>query len=145
LDEETAIALFKALKPLKKKWACQISMNVALQDNLLNLMKESGCVMLLIGFEFLNKENLKRMKKSANLAIDDYDRAIANIYKHGLLICATFVLGYNEDKRESIDQTMDFAIKHHFTVANFNPLIPMLGTPLYIRLEGEGRLIYDKW
>lgn len=145
LNEETAIALFKALKPLKKKWACQISMDVANNDKLLSLMKESGCVMVLIGFESLNKNNLKQMNKSANLAIADYDRAIANIYKHGLLIYATFVLGYDDDNLDSFDEILKFAIKKRFAVANFNPLIPMPGTPLYKRLEDEGRLIYDKW
>lgn len=145
LNEETAMALFKALKPLKKKWACQISMDVALQDKLLSQMKESGCVLVLIGFETLNKKNLERMNKSANLAIDHYDRVITNIYKHGLLIYATFVLGYDDDTLESIEETLNFAMKHNFAVANFNPLIPMPGTPLYKRLEGEGRLIYDKW
>lgn len=145
LDEESAIRLFKELKPLKKKWACQISMDVAQNDMLLTLMKESGCMMVLMGFESLNKKNLERMNKSANLAIEDYDRAISNIYKHGLLIYATFVLGYDEDTLESFDEIFNFAMRHNFTVANFNPLIPMPGTNLYRRLEEEGRLIYDKW
>lgn len=145
VDEEAAIKLFIALKPLKKKWACQISMDAALRDKLLKLMKESGCIMVLMGFESLNKNNLERMNKSANLTIGDYDRAVANIYKHGLLIYATFVLGYDEDTAESFQEILNFAMKHNFTVANFNPLIPMPGTPLYKRLEEEGRLIYDKW
>jgi radical SAM superfamily enzyme YgiQ (UPF0313 family) len=120
-------------------------MDAAQNDKLLGLMKESGCLLVLMGFESLDRKNLERMNKSANLAIGDYDRAIANIYKHGLLIYATFVLGYDEDTAESFKETLSFAMKHNFTVANFNPLIPMPGTPLYKRLEQEGRLIYDKW
>jgi radical SAM superfamily enzyme YgiQ (UPF0313 family) len=145
LNEESAIELFQALKPLKKKWACQISMEVALKDELLSIMKESGCILVLMGFESLNKKNLMRMNKSANLAIGQYENAIANIYKHGLLIYATFVLGYDEDTKESMEETMRFAINNHFVVANFNPLIPMPGTPLYERLEKEDRLLFKKW
>ncbi len=145
VDEEAAIELFQALKPLKKKWACQISMDVALNEKLLAMMKGSGCILVLMGFESLNKVNLRRMNKSANLAVGDYDKAVENIYKHGLLIYATFVLGYDEDNNESFQETLDFAMRHNFTVANFNPLIPMPGTPLYNRLEEEGRLVYDKW
>lgn len=145
LNQETAVELFTAIKHLNKKWACQISIDVAFNDKLLTLMKESGCIMVLIGFESLNKKNLELMNKSANIAIGQYEAAINNIYKHGLLIYATFVLGYDEDTLESIEETLSFAIKHNFTVANFNPLIPMPGTPLYTRLEGEGRLLYDKW
>lgn len=145
VDEKAAIDLCKALKPLKKKWVCQISMDAALQERLLGLMKESGCIMVLMGFESLNRRNLEQMKKSANLAIEDYDKAVANIYKYGLLIYATFVLGYDEDTSESFEEVFRFAMKHNFTLANFNPLIPVPGTPLYERLREEGRLIYDKW
>ena len=120
-------------------------MDAALQDKLLKLMKESGCMMVLMGFESLNKKNLKKMNKSANLSIGDYDKAVSNIYRHGLLIYATFVLGYDEDTTESFQEIYRFVMKHNFTVANFNPLIPMPGTPLYKRLEEEGSLIYDKW
>jgi hypothetical protein len=42
--------------------------------------------MVLMGFESLNRKNLERMNKSANIAVGEYDRAVANIYKHGMLI-----------------------------------------------------------
>ena len=145
LDETSAIKLFQAIKPLKKKWACQISMDVALNDKLLKLMKESGCILVLIGFESLNPENLKRMNKTANLKIQNYEKAIQNIYKHKLMIYATFVLGYDYDTKESIDATLKFAIDNNFAIANFNPLIPMPGTALYERLKREKKLIFDKW
>ncbi len=145
LNESSALALFEAIKPLKKKWACQISMDVAFNDRLLSVMKESGCILVLIGFESLNQENLKQMNKSANLKVQRYQDAIQNIYKHGLMIYATFVLGYDADTSASIEATLDFALKNHFAAANFNPLIPMPGTDLYARLEEEGRLLYEKW
>lgn len=144
INKSSAIALFHAIKPLKKKWACQISMDIGLHDDLLTLMKESGCILVLIGFESLNRRNLEQMNKSANLR-QSYDEVIANIYKHKLMIYATFVLGYDYDTPETIRETMKFAMKHKFAVANFNPLIPMPGTKLYDRLEEQGRLLYPKW
>ena len=145
LDEKSAKELFEAIKPLKKKWACQISMDVAFNDKMLKLMKESGCILVLIGFESLNPENLKLMNKQANIRIQNYEKAIKNIYKYKLMIYATFVLGYDYDTRESIDETLKFAMDNNFTIANFNPLIPMPGTRLYERLEKENKLIYKKW
>ncbi len=144
LNEETTLRLLQALKQCKKKWACQISMDIAMNDKLLRLMKESGCLLVLIGFESLEAENLRHMNKVANLATQ-YEEGIKNIYKHGLMIYATFVLGYDEDTQESFEATLQFAMKHHFAVANFNPLIPMPGTALYKRLEEENRLIYKAW
>lgn len=145
LDEESALQLFEAIKPLKKKWACQISMDVAFNDRMLQAMKDSGCILVLIGFETLDHDNLKLMNKVANIRIQKYEDAIRNIYKHSLMIYATFVLGYDHDTRKSIDTTLKFAMDHNFAVANFNPLIPMPGTRLYDRLEKENKLIYPKW
>ena len=145
LDEESAFKLFKAIRPLKKKWACQISMDVAFNDRMLTAMRDSGCILVLIGFETLNPDNLKLMNKAANIKIKKYEDAIRNIYRHKLMIYATFVLGYDYDTPESIKATLQFAMDNSFAVANFNPLIPMPGTRLYERLEEEGKLIYHKW
>lgn len=145
LDESSAIALFEAIRPLKKKWACQISMDVAFNDKMLRIMRQSGCILVLIGFESLNPDNLKLMNKVANLQIQKYEAAIRNIYRHKLMIYATFVLGYDYDTRESIDATLKFATDNNFAAANFNPLIPMPGTKLYDRLEAQSKLIFPKW
>ena len=145
LDEKSAIELFEAIKPLKKKWACQISMDVAFNDKLLKIMKDSGCILVLMGFESLNENNLKLMNKVANLNIKYYEKAIKNIYKYNLMIYGTFVLGYDYDTKEDIEKTMKFALDNNLTLDNFNPLIPMPGTRLYKRLEENNKLIYDKW
>lgn len=145
LDEASAIELFEAIKPLKKRWACQISMDVAMNDKLLRVMKESGCILVMIGFESLNPDNLKIMKKAANLQLETYEKAVQNIYKHGIMIYASFVLGYDHDTRQSIGETLQFALKHNFATAGFNPLIPMPGTSLYARLKAQNKLICDKW
>ena len=145
LNEKSALELFEAIKPLKKKWACQISMDVAFNDKLLKAMKDSGCILVLMGFESLNPKNLKLMNKIANLNIKKYEEAIKNIYKYNLMIYGTFVLGYDYDTKDDIKRTMEFALKNNLTLANFNPLIPMPGTRLYKRLEENKELIFDKW
>ncbi|MBE6780857.1 MAG: B12-binding domain-containing radical SAM protein [Ruminococcaceae bacterium] len=145
LNEKSATELFNAIKPLNKKWACQISMDIAQNNRLLSIMKESGCVLVLIGFETLNTENLTLMNKTANINIKTYEKAIQNINRHGIMIWATFVHGYDNDDAASINSTMQFAIKNNLAVANFNPLIPMPDTPLYKRLESNNKLIFKKW
>ncbi|MDR3072347.1 MAG: B12-binding domain-containing radical SAM protein [Clostridiales Family XIII bacterium] len=143
-DEETSRKLFDAMRPLKKKWICQISMDVASKPDLLREMKESGCILVIMGFESLNRENLIAIGKSANLALA-YEDVIGNIYAAGLMIYGTFIVGYDHDTATSADALCDFALKHKFAVANFNPLMPMPGTPLYQRLKDEGRLAFDEW
>ena len=144
-DEKRAENLFKALIPLKKKWCCQISIDIAKDKKLLNLMRKSGCFMVIIGFESLNKQNLIQMKKGVNIKNNDYDSLIKNINDASIMIYGTFVIGYDYDTKNTAEELMKFALKHKFAIANFNPLMPMPGTALFERLKKENRLIYEKW
>ena len=143
-DRSSAMELFEAIRPLKKRWACQISMDAARDDALHSAMKKSGCFLVLIGFESLNRDSLAEMRKSANAA-SDYDAVIRNIYRHGILIYGTFVLGCDSDFSDVFEKTYRFAVRNHIAVTNFNPLIPMPGTGVYRRMEAEHRLRYRKW
>lgn len=144
-NETCVRELFKAMIPLKKKWFCQVSIDVASKPDLLHLMKKSGCMLVLIGFESLNAANLKQMGKRANLEAASYDQVIENIYAAGMMIYATFVVGYDYDTVESTEALVDFALRHKFAIANFNPLMPMPGTRLLKRLEEQERLAFSKW
>lgn len=143
-DKAAALSLFKAIAPLKKRWACQISMDAARDGEILRAMKKSGCFLVLMGFESLNADSLNEMRKSANAAAD-YSEVIRRVYSHGLLIYGTFVLGCDGDFPDVFRRTCEFAVKNKMSVANFNPLIPMPGTGVYGRMEKEGRLRYKKW
>lgn len=143
-NREKTIELLKALIPLKIKWVSQMSIDVAKDDEMLALMKKSGCMAVLIGFETLNDDNLKLMKKAVNIKID-YENAVAKIHSKGIMIYGTFILGYDNDTKASFKKTLNFAIKNKLLIANFNPLMVMPGTNLYERYKNEGKLIYDKW
>lgn len=143
-DRASAIELFRKIAPLKKKWACQISMDAARDDELLTEMKKSGCFLVLMGFESLNPESLGEMHKTANRSAD-FEEVISRIYRHRLLIYGTFVLGCDGDNTDVFDRTFEFAVKNKLAVTNFNPLIPMPGTKVYSRMEEQGRLLYKKW
>ena len=145
ISKKKAVELFEALVPLKRSWCCQISIDVASNLELLKLMKKSGCFMVIIGFESLSIQNLMQMKKGANVKNNNYDELIKNIYKAGLMIYGAFVIGYDNDTKNTAEEIMKFAIKHKFAIANFNPLMPMPATALYERLSNENRLMYKKW
>lgn len=144
-DRDHARELFEALIPLKKRWACQISMDVARDPELLALMRRAGAIMVLIGFESLDPANLRQMRKGANLLAADYATVITNIKRAGLMIYGTFVIGYDHDTPATAGRLVDFATRHGFAIANFNPLMPMPGTGLFERLAAEGRLLHDRW
>jgi radical SAM superfamily enzyme YgiQ (UPF0313 family) len=142
---EQAKEFFRALIPLNIKWVSQASINAAHDEEFLRLIKASGCQGLLIGFESLNPQNLKRMHKGFNQMKGGYEVALANLRRHGIRLYVTFILGYDDDHRDTFEETLQFAMKHRFYMVAFNHLTPFPGTPLYKRLEDEGRLTYDKW
>ena len=109
------------------------------------MIKASGCQALLIGFESLNPANLTKMRKGFNLMKGGYEKALANLRRHGIRLYATFILGYDEDNGDTMEETLAFAQRHNFYIVAFNHLTPFPGTPLYKRLEEEGRLLYDRW
>ena len=108
-------------------------------------MKESGCEMVLIGFESINSGNLKQMNKEWTQRLGERDELIETIHKVGISIYASFVFGFDEDTEESFQRTLEFTKKHQFFVIAFNHLLTFPGTPIYNEFLEEGRLISDKW
>jgi radical SAM superfamily enzyme YgiQ (UPF0313 family) len=145
VNEDKARELFKALIPLKIKWSCQVSIDIARDQELVRLMAESGCISALIGFESLDPASLKEIKKGWNVKWQSYDDAIEVFQSEGIMIYGTFVFGCENDTLENFDIAVDFAIRHRFILANFNPLTPMPGAPLFDRMQREGRLLHDRW
>ncbi len=145
LDSPNFLKFLEFLVPLNLRWAGQISLNVARDPRKLRLLKESGCVVALMGFESLEAENLQQMKKSWNDRGLSYEEAIRRFRQHGIMVYGTFVVGYDHDTPDTFEKVTQFAVEQKLFLANFNPLTPTPGTPLYVRLKEEGRLIHDPW
>lgn len=138
-------ALLDALTPLKLRWSCQISIDAARDEILLDRLAASGCIFVLIGFESLSEENLKQMGKSWNRVSGDYLDIVKKFHRRGIAVYGTFVFGYDHDTPELIDQSLKFALDAKLEIANFNPLTPTPGSALYDRLKREERLIHERW
>ncbi len=114
----------------------------------MKLMSDRGCMGNVIGFESISKSNLRSMKKTPNLVGDhhDYEPQLEILRNYGLQTWAAFTLGLGDDTKETIKQTVEFAMKNKFIFSAFNILMPYPNTPLYRRLQAEGRLLCDgKW
>jgi radical SAM superfamily enzyme YgiQ (UPF0313 family) len=137
--------LFRALIPLKIKWVGQSGIRFARDKEILKLMKQSGCIGLLIGFESLNRKNLFKMRKADIMNKKEIETLCKRLSSYAIGIYASFIFGYEYDKQDNLKETINFAIKNKYYLAGFNPLMPYPGTDLYKRLSAEGRLINSKW
>ncbi|HZS07037.1 MAG TPA: radical SAM protein [Blastocatellia bacterium] len=145
VDLARAEELFRALIPLRIRWGCQVSIDVAQDARLLRLMQQSGCIAALVGFESLNENNLELMKKKWNLRYGSYPTAIRRFQEHGIMIYGSFVFGYDYDTPDTFERTVEFAVDSKLFLVNFSALTPTPGSRLYERLRDERRLIYDGW
>ncbi len=144
-DLDAAKELMRALIPLGIRWVSQSSINVAYDEEALDLMRRSGCQGVLVGFESLDPESLREMRKSFNLMKGGPRQAMANFRRHGLRIYGTFIFGYDHDGPETFARALDFAREESLFIAAFNHITPFPGTPLYRRMAEEGRLLWDAW
>ena len=113
-------------------------------DELMALMQKSGCLSVVVGFESLDIKSLIQMKKGWNLRYGAYtEKALKKFRDHGIMVYGTFVHGYDHDTLDSFKYNLEFALESKFYLANFSPLTPTPGAPLYDRLKKEGRLIND--
>ena len=136
--------LLRGLSRLRARWVGQISVNAALDGPLVKTMRESGCCALFIGFETLTKENLRRMNKRQNVD-KDYRSAVRLLQENNIMVCGSFLFGYDGDEATSIRDALEFARENRLALAHFNPLFPAPATPLYRRLLAEGRLYDAQW
>jgi radical SAM superfamily enzyme YgiQ (UPF0313 family) len=136
---------YRALIPLKIRWVSQATLTMAQDDELMDLMRQSGCQGVLIGFESLNTANLKAMNKKFNDVSGGFPAVIQKLNRHGLRLYATFIFGYDGDTPGCFQQTVDFCKQQNIFMVAFNHITPFPGTQLYKRLEQEGRLLYEKW
>lgn len=144
-DPKDGAELLEAIRPLGIRWVTQMSINAAHDENFVARLAASGCKGVLIGFESLDEANLRSMKKTFNTMKGGFGPALANLRRHGVRVYGTFVFGYDHDTEASFAPAVEFALDHKFYLAAFNHLTPFPGTPLYKRLEAEGRLLYKSW
>jgi radical SAM superfamily enzyme YgiQ (UPF0313 family) len=136
--------LFTRLKPLKKKWASQASMTLTRDPELLKLAAESGCVSLFIGVESLSSENLKEVNKTFN-RVPQFEDAMKALHDYDIMILAGFIFGLDHDDEGVFERTLRFCERNLIELPSFFVLTPLPGTPLFKRMESEGRLLHKDW
>jgi radical SAM superfamily enzyme YgiQ (UPF0313 family) len=137
--------LFKKMKGIRKRCFCNGNADVLARDEeLVRLSKEAGCVAWLVGFESVSQQTLDAVGKKTNL-VEDYTRAVKNIHRYGMIVIGCFMFGFDTDSPEVFEKTMQVVKDLDIDIADFSILTPFPGTPLYSKLETEGRILTKDW
>jgi len=143
-DRAFALQLFQELEPLGKEWLSQCNLSIGEDTELLALAARSGCRGIFIGFESLSDRNLSQMGKGFYRA-EHYAEIVGRIQEAGIAVMGGFVFGFDHDDDEVFDRTIEFVRKQRLVAAQLAILTPFPGTPLFERLDADGRILDRDW
>jgi radical SAM superfamily enzyme YgiQ (UPF0313 family) len=141
--------LLRAMIPLKQagqipSWSAETTLNVANDEEMLDLFRDAGCSTLIIGFESVTEASLAAMDKPVNFCLT-YQEAVDRIHARGMTIIGNFIVGFDTDTLGVFSQTLDFIQKTGILYPFFSILTPMPGTKLFDEYKASGRLDHEKW
>ena len=143
-DMDYAKGLFRAIAPYRKWWSSQASIHAGRNDEFLEAAAHSGCKQLFLGFESISQQSTVEVKKGFN-RVDEYFEIIERIHSHGIAVQAGIIFGFDHDTPAIFKDTVDLLEQAGVQNATFNILTPFPSTPLFLRMEDEGRLLTRDW
>ena len=143
-DKEYAKQLFGAIAPYRKRWSSQATVQAVQDDELLDAAANSGCKQLFLGLESVSQSSVREVRKGFN-RVDDYARVVQRVHAHGIAVQAGIVFGFDHDTPAIFKDTLDFLERAGVENATFNILTPYPGTPLFQRMDAQGRILTRDW
>lgn len=137
-------ALCAALRPIKKIWSAAVTIDVTDDPALVRNMALAGCTGVFIGFESLADQNLADSRKKTPKA-GDYARRVQMLHGYGIQVNGSFVLGFDHDYKDVFLRTADWVEENRLECATFHILTPYPGTPLFLELERQNRILHRDW
>lgn len=120
----------------------EASVNLAGNGELLELFRNAGFRWVFLGIETPDPESLAEAGKKQNLKSDLLE-AVYNFYRNGISVFSGFIVGFDHDTPKSFSRLYRFILRSGIQVAMLGLLTAVPRTPLYERLEREGRLRHD--
>ncbi|MGE5647351.1 MAG: B12-binding domain-containing radical SAM protein [Acidobacteriota bacterium] len=124
-------------------WVGQISANLLRDDELVDLIAESGGRWIFIGMESLDPANLASVNKSFNKPAE-YRDVLERLARRNVYAITSFIFGLEHDSPGVARRTLEQLREWPAVLPVFGQITPYPATPLYERLEKEGRLTRPK-
>lgn len=118
----------------------ETSVDLAEDDELLDLMVAAGFTMVFWGIETPSKEALEKAGKIQNIKGASLSEKIQRVQEKGIEVAGGFIIGFDDDKPDIFDQMISFIQETGVVLAMVGLLNALPGTKLWRRLEKERRL-----
>jgi len=134
--------LLSEINGMNLVWSAAVTTNILDFPYLLDLMAETGCRSLFIGFESINTASLESVNKDNK--VTKYEALVDAIHSRGIMINASMVFGLDGDDKDVFRRTLDWLVKMRIETLTSHILTPYPGTVLYRSMDATGRIIdYD--
>ena len=124
-------------------WVAQISMNLLKDEELVDLIKESGGRWIFMGLESIDTDNLKDVNKGFNKPAL-YGDVLERLAKRGIYSITSFIFGMDGDRPGVARKTLEAIDSWPPGLPVYGLMTPYPATPLYDRLMAQGRLTRPK-
>ena len=133
------------------EWFAQVRADTALcslsrpdvDSDFLDLMRRSGCRMVMIGIEAITDEALAEIGKRQH--VDRVEKAVRAFHDHGIAVHGMFVAGFDVDTATTASETAAFARRLRIDTFQLMVETPLPGTRLWERVSAEKRLLSADW
>ncbi len=120
-------------------WVAQISANLLGDEELVDLIAESGGKWVFIGMESIDPENMASVNKNFSKPAD-YKQVLDRLASRNIYAITSFIFGMDNDTTGVAERTLEQIESWSPGLPVFGQLTPFPSTPLYTRLEKEGRM-----
>jgi len=143
-EPEYSRELFHALRDKGIRWVSQISTTVLKNPDLIELAADAGSFWLVIGMESLNPASLAMVNKGFN-KVEAYAELVDLCRRAGIVPFPSFMFGFDYDREDQFQLTLDFLQRERLGLAAFWMLTPLPGTQLLKELDAQGRIRDRRW
>ncbi len=119
----------------------EVSINLADDQQLVELMVEAGFNHAFIGIETPNNESLEECGKKQNQKRDLVE-SVKKLQRCGLVVSGGFIVGFDNDPPSIFEQQIRFIQKSGIVTAMVGLLNAPSGTRLFERMKKENRLLH---
>ncbi|WP_180977272.1 B12-binding domain-containing radical SAM protein [Fischerella muscicola] len=125
------------------QFACEATLNLAQSPKLLEMMREAYFCTVFCGIETPEPEALHAISKTHNLSMPILE-AVKVLNSYGMEVVSGIIIGFDTDTPETADRILEFIRLSQIPMLTINLLHALPKTPLWRRLEQEGRLVFDE-
>lgn len=143
-DPSHTKSVLSSLKGLKFKWCASSSLDIAYDDEILKLLKQTGCHYLTFGYEIF-EDSAESRKGGKFSLVKSYRKFTQKIKRAGIYVRANLMFGFDNDSWLDILKLWKFSFSIFPLITAVSIVVPFPGSPLFERLKKEDRILDVCW